>query len=909
MKIDEGTIVGRYEIRSKIGAGGMGEVYKAEDRNLLRTVAIKFINMQSHSSVEAGKRFLREARAASGISHPNIVKIIDINETDEHAFIVMEYVQGCSLREYIQDHRRDPSAMLDVAIQIADALAAAHARNVLHRDIKPENVLIDERGHATLLDFGLARALEAEPSAGDEQAPTLAFVESLTGAGAIVGTIPYMSPEQLRKEPLDHRSDIFSFGILLHEMLTGRHPFNAGNSFEIAALILGREAVKIKHLDAGLPPGMTRLLARLLEKDRRKRYASFAEVKRDLDGFKRQLTQLEGARQLAATQHLKPAPARRKTAAGRKPPRSAGQRGARKSSASAARQTNQGASFVAPSPQPCDEASSTPVPTPQSAAAHAPSPSIQSLLRGAPKTILVLPLEAVGAPEDGGFIGVGLASVITTDLAKISGLSVLSKAAGAGRANQTGQGARELARELGATILLEGEVMRAGRLVRITARLIDVESGRVIWGNQYRGDESDLFSIQDAVCESVATALKVDISKEVRLKMAQPPTANINAFELYSKGHAFLERGDVKGNVDLAIQMFEEALKLDPRFALAQAGLGEAFWMKYEATGENVWVSRAVAASDYALVLDPHQAQVHISLGIVYYGTGKIQNAIEEFQRAVELQPLDDDAYRWLGRCYMQRDEMESAKDCFKKAVEIRPGYWTNYNWLGRYYYTCGRYQKAVEQYRRVITIQPDNYHGYNNLGGMYNLLGRFEEAAAMHKRALEIQPAAAAYSNLGTDYFYLGRYEEAIAAYASAIELEPSNDVLYRNLGDAYLHIGRRQDAETQYELASGLLKESLAIKPNDAERVRRLAICHAKLQHEQEALASIERAATLEPHNTTLMYHQAVVYALTGHTDRALEYLRIALDHGYSRSEAERDPDLAALRNRPEYRALFPD
>jgi serine/threonine protein kinase/tetratricopeptide (TPR) repeat protein len=896
MKIGEGTIVGRYEIRSKIGAGGMGEVYRAEDRVLLRAVAIKFINIQRYSSAEAGERFLREARAASAINHPNIVTIHEINETDEHAFIVMEYVEGRSLRERIREHSLDAAAMLDAATQVADALMEAHRRGILHRDIKPENVLINERGQAKLLDFGLARALELEPTPVDEQAPTQAIVESLTGAGSIVGTVPYMSPEQLRKEPLDNRSDIFSFGIMLHEMLTGTHPFWAGNAFEIAALILGREAVKVAPLETGLPPDAARLLERLLEKDRRRRCASFAEVKRELEGVRRQLAEPDLAKALAATQSMKAPSTKRKPRAGRKPPRSA--------KSAPAGQAKQGEDFSAPHEQP----SRSPALTQQYAAMHGSALSAQSLFRAAPKTILVLPLEAVGSPEEGSFIGIGLASLITTDLAKIEGLSVLSKAAGAGRANQTGQGARELARELGANLLLEGEVMRARVSIRITARLIDVESGHVIWGNQYRGEESDLFNIQDAVCESVAEALKVNISDEVRVRMAQPPTFNLDAFELYSQGRASLERRDVTGNIDFAIQLFEEALKLDPRFALAQAGLGEAFWMKYEATGENVWVSRALAASDHALVLDPHQAQVRVSLGIVYHGTGKIQSAVEEFERAIELQPLNDNAYRWLGRCYMQLDETDKAKECFKKAVGIRPGYWDNHNWLGTYYYTCGRYQKAAEQYRRVITIQPDNYQGYNNLGGMYYLLGRFEDAATMHKRAMEIQPAAIAYANLGTDYFYLGRYEEAIEAYNSAIELDPSSDLLYRNLGDAYLHIGRERDAEAQFEHAIALLHEHLLVKPNDPELIQRLAICHAKLHREQEALACVERAATIKPHNTALMYQKAVVYALIGHTDKALEFLRLALERGYSRSEAERDPDLSSLRERAEYRALFP-
>jgi tetratricopeptide (TPR) repeat protein/TolB-like protein len=529
------------------------------------------------------------------------------------------------------------------------------------------------------------------------------------------------------------------------------------------------------------------------------------------------------------------------------------------------------------------------------------------LKRSSPPTILVLPLEAVGSGEESSYIGVGLAHAIITDLAKIGGLSVLSKAAVAGRMDELGSGAHHLARQLGATILLEGEVMRSGQLIGIMARLTDAETGRVIWGAQYRGDVSDLFSIQDAVCESVAAALKVSISNEVRDQIARPATTNMDAFELYSKGRAFLERRDVKENIDSAIHVFEEALKLDPAFALAEAGLGEAYWRKYLATRDGVWFERAIAAGDRALVLDPYQAQVHVSLGIVYHGTGKIERAIEEFKRAIELQPVSDDPYRWLGRCYMQKGEMEQAIGYYEKAIEVRPGYWDNYNALGIGYYMFGRYRDAAEQFRRVITIQPDNYQGYDKLGSMYSALGLYEDALPMHERAIEIYPNPESYSNIGTAYYYLGRFQEATTAYRAAIELSPHDDILYRNLGDAYLRVGKVEEAREQYERAGELLRARLAINPDDAPSLSDLAICHAKLGRHQEAIKTIERAASLEPRNTDLMYQRAVVYALTGETRAAANSLSRALAHGYSRSEAERDPDLEKLRESAEYKALF--
>ncbi|HEY7912089.1 MAG TPA: tetratricopeptide repeat protein [Blastocatellia bacterium] len=856
----------KYRILEKIGHGGMGEVYRAEDLSLLRTVAIKVMPRHALPVPAAEARFLREARAASAINHPNIVTIFEIGETDQHAYIVMEYVRGCSLRDQIAAGSLTAETILAISIQICEGLEEAHARGVIHRDIKPENILITDRGQVKLVDFGLAKTLE-KSSLGDT------LVQSLTESGAVMGTLSYMSPEQLRGEELDERTDIFSFGIVLFEMVTGKLPFKGANGLDVAASILKDEAEEIGQLPPQMPRKLKEMVERLLEKVRFVRYRSFAEVKRDLQGLKLGAdTTVTGRLTSRAEQTDLLAPDAMKDAAGEKSDlESLRDFGARASQteavASAARQS------------------------------HA---------RHTPPTVLVLPLESVGA-EDVSFTGIGLAHAIITDLAKISGLSVLSKAAGAGRFDEQGRNARELAEELGASILLEGEVMKAGPEICIMARLIDIGGGTVIWGAQYRGDASDMFRMQDAVCEGVATALKVGITSKLRHEVAKPAAANIDAFEYYSKGRGFLERWDVEENIDYAIQMFVAALELDEQFALAFAGLGEAYWQKYQDTHDDVWIERAIAASDRALALDPRQAQVHVSLGIIYHGTGRVERAIEEFERAIDLQPLNNDAHKWLGRCYTHRGDLERAVRYFQRAIEIRPGFWDNYNKLGFCYYIFGRYREAAEQFRRVIAIQPDNYQGYDNLGGIYFLLGQFDDAASMHRRALEIYPNGVSYTNLGTALFYLGRYEEAIEAYEAALETDPHDEVLYRNLGDVYLRVGRSGDATEKYSRAVELISDHLAVNPDDARMLGDLAICQAKLNRKVEAVETIERAARLEPHNTTLMYEKAVVYTLAGNSEKALEELARALSHGYSRSEAERDPDLGPLRGLEEYRLVM--
>jgi eukaryotic-like serine/threonine-protein kinase len=830
-----------YKIVEKLGAGGMGEVYKAQDLRLQRTVAIKVMTRERRESPDDAARFLREARLASQISNPHIVTIHEINETDDQTFIVMEYVHGRRLREMIDERAITLESILDISDQICDGLEAAHAHGVIHRDIKPQNIIVTDQGLVKLLDFGLAKPFRQIGRDTAEQ--------SLTEEGTVVGTLLYMSPEQLRGDVLDHRSDIFSFGVVLYEMLSGTLPFGGANALDIAASVLKDGPKPFGKLPPGTPVGLSEVIMRSLSKEPVDRYSSISELRAAIGGLAQALR--DSTRSLAAPTRSLPAAQPRvgTDSRGHSEARSGGWR--------------------------------------------------------VPPTILVAPFESVSGEGEGSFIGVGLAYAITTDLAKVPGLSVLSKWAGAGRMTG-GASTREVARELGATLLLEGEVMRAGGTLGIMARLTDAETGRVIWGEQYRGDSSDLFSIQDSVCDGVVAALKLNISADLRDSLSRPATVSIEAFDAYSGGRASLERRDSKEHIDVGIELFKQAAALDPEFALAHAGLCEAYWMKYEATGQNEWADAAIVSGDRALIVDSQQAQVRVSLGIVYHGTGKVERAIEELQKAIELQPLSDDAFKWLGRCYTRTGELDRAVASFKRGIEIRPGHWENYNLLGVCYYTFGRYRDAAEQFRRVITLQPDNYVGYDNLGGIYNLLGLYEDAVAMHGKAIEISPTQRSYSNLGTAYFYLGRYDDAIEAYRTAIDLNPRDDFDYWNLGDAYQRLGRIRDAEQQFEHASRLLEERLEVNPNDAEILARLALYQAKLRNRGKAVECIERAVELEPRNTTIMYRRAVVCALLGESREALKYLKEALSNGYSRSQARRDPDLEVLRELEEYQML---
>lgn len=799
--------VAKYRILEKLGEGGMGEVYLAEDPLLGRTVAIKVLSRRGREADHAEARFLREAQTASSCNHPNIASIYELGQTEDASYIVMEYVQGHNLRADVGEQVLPPDSILDIAIQVCSALEAAHNRGVIHRDIKPENILISQSGHVKLVDFGLAKRVPQRQVPG-----TSTLIENLTQTGVLIGTPAYMSPEQIKGEEPDVGADIFSFGIVLYEMITGKLPFPGESALEIAASILRDRALRIESGSSKTIRQLGAIVDRCLEKDRNNRYATISEVKKHLIEIQK---------------------------------------------------------------------------------GQAPDPLVlRSQAKSSDKDvtiILVSPFQWIGAPGKSDFIPLVITRALITDLTRIPGVSVLSGPAG--------KEAMQTARELGAGILLEGEIVEADEKIAVMARLTNVATAQVLWGGQHRSDASDLFAIQDTVCQHVSDALQITLTSEVRTQIARPATSNVDAFHHYAEGKTLMERHDKSENLTSAIHLFEEALNLDPKFALAYAGLGEAYCQKYHKEGDPAYMKRAVEACDNALILDPSQAQVHISLGILYYNTGKIDRALEELLRAVEIQPASDEAHQWIGRCYLFNNDREGAVASFQKAISIRP-FWEHYVLLGKCLANFGEYKEAIEQYRQVIFLQPDNYHGYINLGAMYYMLGEYSEAATIFKRAIEIYPSHEAMSNLGAAYFYLEDYANAIEMFLQAVRLNPNDDIYHRNLGDAYQGAGMNEEANNEYAIACRLIEQALRIASTDANLIGRLAICQAKCGLFAEAAANIQRAGELSPQDATILYYRSVALALSGNSKDAAGILQQALEQGYSRAEAERDPDLDSLR-----------
>ena len=839
-----GQCINHYRIIGLIGRGGMGIVYKAEDTRLMRTVAIKVFSKRADSKWATEAEYLREARAGSSLNHPNVVTIHEIGETDNITYIVMEYVEAQNLSELIGSGSLTPDRMLSIAMQICDGLAEVHSRRILHRDVKPANVMVTSRGQVKLLDFGIAKPFQ---SLSKEQ--SMAFdSKAQLKTSEVVGTICYMSPEQIRGERLDERTDIFSFGVLLYEMITGNIPFPGHRAADIMAAILKDAPAHFGPTPEGLPQEVCQFVMRCLKKERDERPSSFHQVREELERLSAQSREAIAQRQ------------------GQSPPQTG----------RFFRRLGRYEFNYKP---------------------KAPALPI----------ILILPLDFIGSRGGDESLALGLSHMISTNLARVRGLSVISKAAAEKQPERLANSSLELARELGATLMMEGEMMSLSDGYAIMVRLSEVATSHVIWGGQYFGGSSDLFKIQQTLCRDVASALKIDISPSDEQRIARPPTRDIEAFELYSQARSLLDRYDVKENIDEAVSLLEEAVKHQPGFALPFTGLSEAYWHKYQLTLDALWVTRAIAACDRALVLDPYQPEVHISLADIYYNTGRLDQAIESFGRAIEIQPAGDRALRGLGLCYQKNGDMQSAVSYLEKAIENRPGCWYYYNDLGRCYYAFAAYERAAEQFRRVIAVQPDTYHGYNNLGVMYCLLGHYEDAIVMHKRAIEIHASEEVFSNLGTEYFYLGRFEEAAEEYQRAIDLFPGYDLFHFNLGEAYLQLGRHEEAAQQIERARGLLADHLKIKKGDGQLFGRMALYLAKLGRLDEARHHINVALSLEPKNPLIIFQQALVCALAGETEPAIDSLRLALAQGYSKTEAMHDPNLKPLLQNEEVKSLL--
>jgi len=856
MSLTAGSRLGPYQIVSSLGAGGKGEVYLAEDTRLSRQVAIKRLLDPALSQDDARRRILNEATAAAALSHPSIAAIFDVLDWEQQAFIVMEYVRGKTLATHIR--REGPMALhrvVDLGVQLCDAVAAAHAQGIIHRDLKPANVMITPEARVKVLDFGVARRAETTPRPG------------ATDTVAVAGTPAYMAPEQLLGVPADRRSDIYSLGVLLFELATGERPFP--DTDLLGRALAAASGPPVTPSRAEFPAGFARILARALAPDPKDRYASAADMEADLRALGARLTELP----TVESADLLTPPFER--------PR------ARRSLKYAVPVVAVAGLAVL-------------------AAAWSTRFSRDEMRGGVhaatPPVVAVMPLQNLSGDRAKDYLGIGVADTLVTALADIDGLAAISPPSPAGEGDPD---VRTLAREIGAAYLVQGAVQQSGDEIQVNVRLLRAD-GSGVWSDSRRGRIQDFFTLQGELAEGLSSALRVRVSGQERRRLQRAATRDPEALAAYWQGRSLLDRFDVRGNVDSAVEAFQRAIARDATFASAHAGLGSAYLHQYAVTRDKPWIDKALTAASEAVRLDPDDAQARFTLASVYRRSGRADDAIRELEAAIRLQPSNDDAFRELGNVLAAKGRLDDAVVQFRKAIAIRPQFWGNHQALGLAYLNAARYPDAAQAFSDVIRVQPDSSWGYQALGTAYQGMGRSAEALANYEKANAIAPTAQAFSNMGTLLHAAGRHADAVRAYERALQLDAGSARTHRNLGDAYAKLGDARRARNAYAEAVQLTRRSLAVNPKNARTLAMLGLYEAKAGHLDEASMHAAEAVALAPADPEVQYRTAAVHALRRERAAALQALERALALGYSRTFVREDDDFEWLRGDGEFQRL---
>jgi len=860
-----GSTVGRFAVRVRLGGGGMGEVYRADDTKLKRPVALKRVAPELRADERYRRRFLHEAERASALNDPHVAAVYDVLEQNGELFLVMEHVEGQTLRCRLTSKALGLPELVAIATQCAEGLAAAASKRIVHHDIKPENIMLTPAGQAKILDFGVAkRALQ------DDEGTTTTSTESTIGG--LSGTVAYMAPEVLLQQGVDTRSDIFSLGIVLYEAVTGQHPFRAETFIATSDRILHELPVPPSRLNPHVPVELERIVTKMLAKDPRERYATAADLVVDLHALDRSLSRPEEY------------PAQIPSRARRWKP------------------YIRPAVFI----------------TALLATALLLVPSTRQRLErwlgvgGLPeqKHLVVLPFANVGGdPANQAFCD-GLTYTLTSKLTQLEQFHGSLLVVPASEVIESDvRRVEEAARQFGVSLALTGSVQRTGDSVLLSVNLVDARTRRQLRSLTVEAVADDPALLQGGLALRVAGLLELELQDREQEVLAAGQTGVVQARDFYLQGRGYLQRYEHPVNIDHAITEFLQALELDQEYALAYAGLGQAYWKKYEDTRNAAWIESARQACRQALDLDDSLAAPHICLGTLFNGTGQYEEAVLEFQRALEREPSSDDAYRGLAAAYTAQARLDNAEATYKKAISLRPGYWGSHQDLGRFYYRHGRYQEAEPEFRRVIELTPDNVRGYYSLGALYHLMGRTDEAIALLEHSLALVPTYFAYTNLGTLYFFQGHYAKAVPMFEKAVELAPNDYISLGNLADAYRWApGQAGKARPAYQRAIELAQEQAQVNPRDPQIHSDLAVYWAKLGQTDKALSAIELARREAPDDVNILFKSVVVYHLAGRRQRAVEALLQSMQAGYSLAEIQADPELAELRQDPKFQTLIP-
>jgi serine/threonine protein kinase/tetratricopeptide (TPR) repeat protein len=801
MSLSPGSQLGPYEILSLIGAGGMGEVYKARDTRLGREVAIKVLPSSFSANPDRLRRFEQEARAAGLLNHPNITSVYDVGSHEGLPYVVQELLEGETLRERLAPGALPPKRIVRYAIELCRGLAAAHEKGIVHRDLKPENVFVTRDGRVKILDFGLAKLRLPQTSAGSlTEAPTQT---AGTEPGTILGTVGYMSPEQIRGEPADQRSDIFAFGAILYEMLTGRRAFKRDTVAETMTAIL-KEEPPLSDPSRPIPVEFVRLLNHCLEKNPQERFQSARDIAFDLSSL--------------PVQPVESAP--------RAMPRRALMLGG---TALALLVLAGGALLWQRMRKPDTRRPPAPVSNRRS--------------------IAVLPFQNFSPDPENAFFADGMTEDILAQLAKVRSLKVVSRTS-VMRYKGTQKPIREIAADLGVATVLEGSVRRDAGRVRIVAQLVDASTDEHLWSDTYDRQLEDVFAIQSDVAQRIAASLQATLSPAEKKRIEERPTANLLAYDHYLRAREYYNLY-TKADNETAIEQFQRALELDPGFALAYAGLGDAYAQRAFRFGfPQTWLDSSLEASRKAIALAPGLPEGHKALGLAYQAKGIYREALESYRRALELAPNHNPAMSNLAAVLNFQGKYDEALRWGEKAFELDPTTATTAVVVASAHAALDDSRQAEAWFHRALRLQPDLAVAHSQLIRFYLRHRRDREALEQSRDALRMASSDPTLVATGEAELLAG--DPARARQLFFQFLPATRGLRLERVGGgvetylAYLDLQSGRPSE-----ASSLLAESLQIDRRELERGNQdwtvsldMACVHALRGEKDEAFRWLDRA-----------------------------------------------------------------
>jgi eukaryotic-like serine/threonine-protein kinase len=751
-----GQTISHYRILEQLGAGGMGVVYKAHDSRLDRALALKLLPEKMAQEPQALERLRREARAASALNHPGICTIYDIGEQDGRAFIAMEFIDGETLRSHIHGKPLPLEEILKLGIQIAEALDAAHAEGIIHRDIKPANIFVTKRGHAKVLDFGLAKLVPKDIASGDEDSAG-ASTGPTSIVGIISGTPSYMSPEQVRGDDLDLRTDIFSLGLVLYEMATGRQAFAGGTGGAIIEAVLTRPPVPVQSINPGIPPRLEEIIDKALYKDRDQRYRHAADILADLQRLRRETESGQTSR------------------AGAEP-------------------------FAA-----SNSKSLTGEPTSRTSTAQTGTlraPRVSKIIG----SLAVLPFENVSRDPENDYLSDGITGSLINNLATVPKLRVMAQST-VFRYKGREIDPQAVGRELNVRAVLTGRMMQSGGSLRIGTELVDVATGSQLWGAQFDRKPGDIFVIQDEISNEISGKLRLHLTQGEKKQLVKRHTEDAEAYRLYLQGRHHWNRWTEEGFYK-AIGYFQQAVAKDPAYALAYTGIAESYvllgWNSYLPPKDAFPKGKAAAMA--ALDIDPDLGEAHTPLAAaLWLYDWQWQEAEKEFKRSLELNPAYPTGNHWHAEFVMTMGRQAEAIAKMKNSQDLDPLSLIISVAIGWAYYMARRYDEALEQLLRTIDLDPNYPVTYWILGLLYRQTGHHDLAITAGEKAVNLSGGSPLMrAALAHTYGKSERAKDALRVLDDLTELSKHKYVAAHFLAGIYIGLGENHRAMEFLEKSS---------------------------------------------------------------------------------------------------------